>query len=106
GRRGAAAAAVQRDRVHQGGRRLLGRPGAVAQGGRVPAAGLGVAGDHGRLLPRARSASVWREIMDRFSPGSGWIRVRRDTLDALQRFKAVRALPTWDDALEALFKEA
>jgi hypothetical protein len=50
--------------------------------------------------------SVWREIMDRFFPGSGWIRVRRDTLDALQRFKAVRALPTWDDALEALFKEA
>jgi hypothetical protein len=32
--------------------------------------------------------------------------VRRDTLDVLQRFKAVRALPTWDDALEALFKEA
>jgi hypothetical protein len=50
--------------------------------------------------------SVWRELMDRFFPGSGWIRVRRDTLDALQRFKAVRALPTWDDALEALFKEA
>jgi hypothetical protein len=50
--------------------------------------------------------SVWREIMDRFFPGSGWLRVRRDTLDALQRFKAVRALPTWDDALEALFKEA
>lgn len=50
--------------------------------------------------------SVWREIMDRFFPGSGWIRVRRDTLDSLQRFKAVRALPTWDDALDALFKEA
>jgi hypothetical protein len=50
--------------------------------------------------------AVWREIMDRFFPGAGWIRVRRDTLDALQRFKAVRALPTWDDALEALFKEA
>jgi Family of unknown function (DUF6084) len=50
--------------------------------------------------------AVWREIMDRFFPGAGWIRIRRDTLDALQRFKAVRALPTWDDALEALFKEA
>ena len=50
--------------------------------------------------------AVWREIMDRFFPGAGWIRVRRDTLDVLQRFKAVRALPTWDDALEALFKEA
>ena len=50
--------------------------------------------------------SVWREIMDRFFPGSGWIRIRRDTLDALQRVKAVRALTTWDDVLEALFKEA
>jgi hypothetical protein len=50
--------------------------------------------------------SVWREIMDRFFPGSGWIRIRRDTLDTLQRIKAVRALPTWDDVLEALFKEA
>jgi hypothetical protein len=50
--------------------------------------------------------SVWREIMDRFFPGAGWIRIRRDTLDALQRAKAVRALPTWDDVLEALFKEA
>jgi hypothetical protein len=63
-------------------------------------------------VPRHREAgyrlpvSVWREIMDRFFPGAGWIRVRRDTLDALQRFKAIRALPTWDDALEALFKEA
>jgi hypothetical protein len=50
--------------------------------------------------------AVWREVMDRFFPNSGWIRMRRDTLDALQRYKATRALPTWDDALEALFKEA
>jgi uncharacterized protein DUF6084 len=49
--------------------------------------------------------AVWREIMDRFFPNSGWIRVRRDTLDSLQRFKATRALTTWDDAFEALFKE-
>ena len=50
--------------------------------------------------------AVWREIMDRFFPNSGWIRVRRDTLDDLQRFKANRALTSWDDALETLFKEA
>ena len=35
--------------------------------------------------------AVWREIMDRFFPRGGLIRVRRDTFDALQRFKAVRA---------------
>jgi hypothetical protein len=56
------------------------------------------------------SGTVFTKGVSGFSvgqvPWAGWIRVRRDTLDALQRFKAVRALPTWDDALEALFKEA
>jgi hypothetical protein len=32
--------------------------------------------------------------------------MHRDTLDALQRYKARRALPTWDHALESLLKEA
>jgi hypothetical protein len=50
--------------------------------------------------------AVWRELMDRFFPGGGWIRVHRDTLDALQRFKAERALPTWEDAFAALLKQA
>jgi len=50
--------------------------------------------------------SVWRALMDQYYPNSGWVRVGRDTLDALQRFKATRALPTWDQALEQLLKEA
>jgi Family of unknown function (DUF6084) len=50
--------------------------------------------------------AVWRELMDRFFPGGGWIRVHRDTLDALQRFKARNALPTWEDAFAALLKQA
>jgi Family of unknown function (DUF6084) len=49
---------------------------------------------------------VWRDVMDLYFPGSGWLRVRRETLDALQRFKAARALPNWDDAVEQLLKEA
>jgi hypothetical protein len=49
--------------------------------------------------------AVWREVMDVNFPNTAWIRVRRDTLDALQRYKAVRALPTWDDALELLLAE-
>jgi hypothetical protein len=44
--------------------------------------------------------------MDRYFPNSGWLRVSRETLDALSRFKAARALPTWDDAVEQLLKEA
>lgn len=50
--------------------------------------------------------AVWRGMMDLYYPNSGWIRVQRDTLDALQRFRAYRGLPTWDQAFEHLLKEA
>jgi hypothetical protein len=50
--------------------------------------------------------AVWREVMDLYFPGTAWIRLRRETLDALQRFKSQRALPTWDDAIEALIEDA
>lgn len=50
--------------------------------------------------------SVWRGVMDLYFPNGGWIRVRRDTLDGLQRFKAERALPTWDQAFELLLKQS
>lgn len=50
--------------------------------------------------------AVWREMMDRYFPNSGWLRLRRETLDALQRFKSRQALPTWDHAVEALLKQA
>jgi hypothetical protein len=49
---------------------------------------------------------VWRAAMDLYFPDSGWVRVRRETLDALTRFKGARALPTWDLAFEQLLKEA
>jgi hypothetical protein len=51
-------------------------------------------------------ASVWRAMMDTYFPNSSWIRIRRDTLDDLQRYRAVRGLPTWDQAFEHLLKEA
>ena len=50
--------------------------------------------------------AVWRSTMDAYFPGSGFIRVRRDTLDDLQRFRATRGLPTWDQAFAQLLKEA
>jgi Family of unknown function (DUF6084) len=43
--------------------------------------------------------AVWREMMDIHFPGSGWLRLRRDTIDALAKFRAIRALPSWDDAV-------
>ena len=70
-------------------RRRVGAAGAVARRGELPPAGR-----------------VWRELMDRYFPNSGWIRLRRETLDALTRYKAERALPVWDEAFERLLKEA
>jgi len=49
---------------------------------------------------------VWRDVMDIYFPNSGWLRVDRDTIDALTRFKAKRALPTWDHTVAQLLKEA
>ena len=49
---------------------------------------------------------VWRELMDHYFPGGAWIRLRRESFDALHRFKGRRALATWDDAVEALLYEA
>lgn len=48
--------------------------------------------------------SVWRDVMDRYFPGSGWLRLRRETIDSLGRFKAAQALPTWEQAIEMLLK--
>ncbi|MET0729317.1 MAG: DUF6084 family protein [Acidimicrobiales bacterium] len=50
--------------------------------------------------------AVWRATMDAFFPHSGWIRLRRETIDDLTRYKAERALTSWDDAFERLLKEA
>jgi len=50
--------------------------------------------------------AVWREMMDIHFPGSGWLRLRRDTIDVLADFRAARALPTWDDAIVAVLDVA
>jgi len=45
---------------------------------------------------------VWRDLMDAYFPGCAWIRIRRESLDALQRYRARHGFLTWDDAIEAL----
>ena len=49
---------------------------------------------------------VWRDTMDAYFPNSGWVRLSRPTLDLLSRFRAARALQTWDQSIERLLKEA
>ena len=46
--------------------------------------------------------SVWRQLMDLYYPGSGWIRLERDTIDALLRYKSARGLTSWEQALAEL----
>jgi len=50
--------------------------------------------------------TVWRELMDRYFPSSAWIRLHRETVDALLRYKGRHAIPTWDAAMEKLLAAA
>jgi hypothetical protein len=50
--------------------------------------------------------AVWRDLMDLYFPNDAWIRLRRDTVDALLRYKAEHAIPTWDAAMEKLLTRA
>lgn len=49
---------------------------------------------------------LWRDMMDLYFPNTAWLRLGRETLDALQSYKAARALLTWDETFERLLKEA
>jgi hypothetical protein len=50
--------------------------------------------------------ATWRELMDRYYPNAGWLRLRRDTIDALLSLKARRAVATFDEVIDALLAEA
>ena len=50
--------------------------------------------------------AVWRELMDLYFPQSNWIRLRNETVDALLRYQAKHAIPTWDAAVESLMDKA
>lgn len=49
---------------------------------------------------------VWRDLMDAYFPGSGWIRLRRESLDALARFKSTHGLTSWEETVELLLAAA
>lgn len=50
--------------------------------------------------------AVWRELMDCYFPNSGWLRLSRETIDGLRAFRADRALPSLELAIEQLLKLA
>lgn len=49
---------------------------------------------------------VWRDAMDQFFPGAGWIQLDTDTLDALLRFRSELGLTNWAEAITALLAKA
>ena len=48
------------------------------------------------------SLRVWREMMDLYYPGAGWITVRRDLFDRLNDYKSRYGLTTWDQVIERM----
>jgi len=46
--------------------------------------------------------AVWDELMSRYFPNVAWIKLPRETVDALLKYKAVHAIPTWEAAIEQL----
>ena len=72
-------------------------------------------GDDGRvqvsLVPWSCSAefrfpvATWRDLIDAYYPQTGWISLQAGTLEALQREKARRGVPTLDACLAELLEE-
>ncbi len=46
--------------------------------------------------------SRWRTLMDLYFPGGGWIRLNREAIDALSRYRSARGLTTWEDTVTSL----
>ncbi|MCX4510949.1 DUF6084 family protein [Streptomyces sp. NBC_01619] len=68
----------------------------------------GAGGFHVEPVPWDREASfrmpvkIWQEMLEQHFPGCGWIRLPRDSMDALLAFRSRRALPSWESTIAAL----
>ena len=59
-----------------------------------------------KAAPYELPVSVLHDLMESHYPNAGWLRLHRDTLDALQRFKGGRSIPTWDRVFAELLDAA
>ena len=50
--------------------------------------------------------AVWRELMDQHFPNSAWLRLGRDSFQALQRYRTSRGLLDWDETVTSLLSRA
>jgi hypothetical protein len=56
--------------------------------------------------PYPLPVATWRAAMDDHYPGSTYVRLSTATLDALAAYRSKHVIPTWDETLERLLKEA
>ncbi|GAC1496039.1 MAG: DUF6084 family protein [Vulcanimicrobiaceae bacterium] len=49
--------------------------------------------------------AVWRDAMDAHFPNAAWIRIDRETFEALQRRRAASSVPTWEATFASLLAE-
>lgn len=50
--------------------------------------------------------AVWRSLMDSFFPNSGWLRIDRETLDALVKYRSGAGFTSWEAAFSTLLSGA
>ena len=50
--------------------------------------------------------SVWRDLMQQHYPNTGWLRVNRETIDALAAYRSARGLLSFDEAVTSLLAAA
>lgn len=74
----------------------------VSDGGRLQVHQVPWSKERGYRLPVA----VWKGMIEEHFPGSGWVRLGRETLNALQRYRSRHALTSWDSTMDALLAEA
>jgi hypothetical protein len=52
----------------------------------------------------AMPVSVWHDVMQRYFPGTTWLRLQHETFERLARYRARNALPSWEATLERLLQ--
>lgn len=49
--------------------------------------------------------AVWRDLIRRHYPGSGWLRLHHDTLGSLAAYRSARGLVSFDEAITSLLAQ-
>lgn len=50
--------------------------------------------------------AVWRDLMQQHFPNTEWVRLRRDTVEALGHYSHAHGLTSWDDAVSTLLDDS